>query len=154
MPVNPLRTVFVRLNTSAHPFPRLHARSFSKAVHVWVGCGWRGVGDRILYSRKDEKKLRENVFLCTEANRVTSSRPSCIKFGDKIDCSCKYVDMDLDLSARWAYLNSQIAQVRFIFSDSLDVRFLVKVALQEELFSSWNLRCRQPQRVTSRRIIH
>ena len=100
MPVNPLRTVFVRLNTSAHPFPRLHARSFSKAVHVWVGCGWRGVGDRILYSRKDEKKLRENVFLCTEANRVTSSRPSCIKFGDKIDCSCKYVDMDLDLSAR------------------------------------------------------
>ena len=66
-------------------------------------CGWGvggGGGDRILYSRKDEKKLRENVFLCTEANRVTSSRPSCIKFGDKIDCSCKYVDMDLDLSAR------------------------------------------------------
>ena len=34
MPVNPLRTVFVRLNTSAHLFPRLHARSFSKAGHV------------------------------------------------------------------------------------------------------------------------
>ena len=67
-------------------------------------CVWGGGGgieySTLLYSRKDENKLRENVFLCTEANRVTSSRPSRIKFGDKTDCSCKYVDMDLDLSAR------------------------------------------------------
>ena len=52
------------------------------------------------------------MFLCTEANRVTSGRPSCIKFGDKTDCKVawKCVDTDRDLLARWVYLNSKTAQ--------------------------------------------
>ena len=52
------------------------------------------------------------MFLRDEANRVTSGRPSCIKFRDKTDCKIawKCVDRDCDLLARWVYLNSKTAQ--------------------------------------------
>ena len=110
MPVNPLRTVFVRLNTSAHPFPRLHARSFSKAVHVWVGCGWRRVGDRILYSTQGRTR-RSYGKTCSCVLKRTAVVCG-VKFGDNTDCKIawKCVDTERDLSTRWVYLNSKTAQ--------------------------------------------
>ena len=77
--------------------------------------GWGGGGAEFYYPilvPKEEKRLRENVFLCTEANRATSGRPSRVKSGDKTDCTIawKCLDRDRDLSARWVYLNSKTAQ--------------------------------------------
>ena len=56
----------------------------------------------------DEKRLRENVFLCTEAN---SGCPSRVKFGDNTDCKIawKCVDTERDLSTPWVYLNYKTA---------------------------------------------
>ena len=69
-----------------------------------VGGGGGGGGAEFYYPillPYDEKRLRENMFLCVEANRVTSGRPSRVKFGDKSDCKIawKCVDRDRDLSA-------------------------------------------------------
>ena len=98
---------------SAHPFPRLHACSFSRAVEVCV-CVWGGGGGGAefyypIIPHYDEKRLRENVFLCTEAN---SGCPSRVKFGDNTDCKIawKCVDTERDLSTPWVYLNSKTAQ--------------------------------------------